>query len=181
MFYPLPIQTPIRRRFMFRRRLLRPRALPVANNIGGAGDDIIIISSGTVGPTGPTGPAGIQGPTGPTGAASAIAGPTGPTGPQGDPATISPVPVTIVTTTPYTVLPTDYFIGSTVLDGVIVMPTDPPTGTVYIVKDLTGTATNANPIVITNADTFDGSATAEIRTAYGSLTFIFNGTEWNII
>jgi hypothetical protein len=78
-------------------------------------------------------------------------------------------------------LPTDYFIGSTVLDGIIVMPTNPPVGTTYIVKDITGNATAANPIVIISGNTFDGATTAEIRTNYGSLTFVFNGTEWNII
>ena len=160
---------PILRRRGPVRRLVRR---PILGSIGGPGNDFIgTVISGGQGATGATGPAGPTGPTGPTGA-------TGPAGPLGS---VSPVPVTIVTTSPYPALDTDYFIGSTVLGGVIVLPTNPLIGTVFIVKDVTGQATNADPILITDSNTYDGSATAEIRTNYGSLTFVFNGTEWNII
>jgi hypothetical protein len=31
------------------------------------------------------------------------------------------------------------------------------------------------------ATTIDGAASSTINSAYGSSTFIFNGTEWNIV
>lgn len=150
-----------------RRSLPRP-----VSQFGGAGNDFFL--TGTLNVPGGPGATGATGPAGPQ-------GDVGATGPSGPPGLLSPVPVTIAETSPYIALSTDYFIGSTVLDGVIVLPTNPATGTTYIVKDITGTATNADPIVITNDNTFDGAATAEIQTNYGSLTFIFNGIEWNII
>ena len=146
-------------------------------SLGGNGNDVINIGNGATGATGPIGPRGATGATGVQGPVGA----SGATGPQGIPGTVSPVPVTIVTTSPYSALDTDYFIGSTVLDGIIILPTNPTTGTVYIIKDINGTATNSNPIVITDTNTYDGATTAEIRTNYGSLTLIFNGTEWNVI
>jgi hypothetical protein len=63
----------------------------------------------------------------------------------------------------------------------ITLPTGIP-GTVYIVKDCFGDAAN-NPITIqgTGGQLVDGSATATINTNFGSLTFIFDGTEWSIV
>jgi hypothetical protein len=54
-------------------------------------------------------------------------------------------------------------------------------GTVYVVKDCGGLAAT-NPITIqgTGGQLFDGAASAVINTNFGSLTFVFNGTEWNI-
>jgi hypothetical protein len=61
----------------------------------------------------------------------------------------------------------------------VVLPVS-PTGTVFIVKDAAGVA-SINPITVTaTASTIDGAASAIINTNYGSLTFIFNGIEWNI-
>lgn len=139
------------------------------------------------GPTGPTGPQGDAGPTGPTGP-QGDTGPTGPTGPQGDVGPTGPtgptgglvVPVTVVTTTPYLVLPTDYFIDVNVAGpSSLVFPVS-SAGTVYIVKDTSGAAA-VNPITITAATTIDGAPAAVINTNYGSLTFVFNGTEWSIV
>jgi hypothetical protein len=54
------------------------------------------------------------------------------------------------------------------------------TGKVFIVKDAAGVAA-INPITVTaTGANIDGAASAIINTNYGSLTFIFNGTEWNI-
>jgi hypothetical protein len=54
------------------------------------------------------------------------------------------------------------------------------TGKVFIVKDAAGVAA-INPITVTTTGAnIDGAASAVINTNYGSLTFIFNGIEWNI-
>jgi hypothetical protein len=128
-------------------------------NIGGSGNDIINIGGGGVGPPGPPGPPG----------------------PAGPPGTIGLVPVTDVATATYTALSTDYFLC--VLTNAPVTITLPTgiLGTVYIVKDCFGDAAN-NPITVqgTGGETVDGS-TATINTNYGSLQFVFNGTDWSIV
>jgi hypothetical protein len=89
--------------------------------------------------------------------------------------------VTDVATSSYTALSTDYFLC--VLTNAPVTITLPTgiLGTVYIVKDCFGDAAN-NPITIqgTGGETVDGS-TATINTNYGSLQFVFNGTDWSIV
>jgi hypothetical protein len=93
----------------------------------------------------------------------------------------SPVTVTQVTTTTYTALATDYFLCVDVAAPVtITLPTG-ILGTVYIVKDCDGDA-NTNPITIngTGGQLVDGS-TATINSPYGSISLIFNGTEWSIV
>lgn len=55
-------------------------------------------------------------------------------------------------------------------------------GQQFTIKDGLGLASPATPITITpTAGTIDGAATATINTPYGSLTFIYNGTQWLII
>lgn len=55
------------------------------------------------------------------------------------------------------------------------------TNTVFIVKDGKGDA-NANNITITPAaGNVDGSSTYVINANYGSATFVYNGTQWNVI
>jgi predicted dehydrogenase len=93
----------------------------------------------------------------------------------------SPVAVTNVTTPTYTALATDYFLCVDVAAPVtITLPTG-ILGTVYIVKDCDGDA-NTNPITIngTGGQLVDGS-TATINSPYGSISLIFNGTEWSIV
>jgi hypothetical protein len=120
---------------------------------GGAGNDIFYNSGGSVGPVGPVGPAG-----------GLI------------------VPVTLVTTTPFTPTQADYLLDINIVGASSVVLPVSPTGKVFIVKDI-----NSLPfpslITVTAASgaLIDGSATANIVTAYGSLTFIFNGTSWDII
>lgn len=92
--------------------------------------------------------------------------------------------VTDVTSTPYTVLSSDYFLAvkkaSTVA---ITLPTAPANGTRYEVKDVSGAA-GANAITISRggSDTIDGATTAVINTNYGALTFTYNtaNTIWLI-
>jgi hypothetical protein len=100
--------------------------------------------------------------------------------PSGNP---SPVTVTIVNTSPYIALPTDYNLAVTanaVIPASVILPAS-PLGTVYIVKDAAGVA-NINPITVSAiASTIDGSASATIDVPYGSITFIYNGIEWNVV
>lgn len=172
-FYPLPFRAPIRRRPVFRRApVVQPVAYP---SIGGAGNDIISINNGgTQGPPGPQGPAGPPGPQG-------IPGPQGPQGEAGPPGPAGGliVPVTTVESD-YLALPTDYFIA--VITGAPYTITLPvaPDGTVYIVKDVLGTAA-VNPITIVDNGFIDGSPSATINTNFGSLTFVANNGAWSIV
>lgn len=133
---------------------------------GGAGNDTINIGNGGGGPPGPPGPPGPQGPQ----------------GIPGQPGTLGVVPVTNVATATYTALSTDYFLC--VLTNGLVTITLPTgiLGIVYIVKDCFGDAAT-NPITIqgTCGQLVDGSATATINTNFGSLQFVFNGTDWSIV
>jgi hypothetical protein len=93
----------------------------------------------------------------------------------------SPVVVTDVTTPTYTALATDYMLCVLTNGPVtITLPTG-ILGTVYIVKDCFGDANN-NPITIqgTSGQLVDGS-TAIVNTPYGSISLIFNGTDWSIV
>lgn len=147
-------------RQVFRRPIYRQ---PVVNQFGGLGNDIFYNSGGGVGPPGPTGPAGPQ-------------------GIPGQPGTIGVVPVTLVTTSPFTPTLADYLLDVN-FDGAgsIVLPVS-PVGTVFIVKDVSGTAgVNTITVSATGGVLIDGSATALINTNYGSLTFIFNGIQWDIV
>ena len=94
----------------------------------------------------------------------------------------SPVTVTNVTTPTYTALPSDYFlcVDTSTTPVTITVPIG-ILGTVYVIKDCSGDA-NTNNITIqgTGGQLVDGS-TAIINTPYGSLSLIFNGTEWSIV
>jgi hypothetical protein len=55
-------------------------------------------------------------------------------------------------------------------------------GQEFTIKDGLGLASPATPITITaTAGTIDGAATAVINAPYGSLTFVYNGTQWLIL
>ena len=153
MFHNL-IHAPIRRF----RPVIKRIYYPVVNQYGGNGTDIFY-NSGGGGGVGPPGP-------------------PGPPGPAGNP---SPVTVTDVATATYTALSTDYFLC--VLTNAPVTITLPAgiLGTVYIVKDCFGAAAT-NPVTIqgTGGQLVDGS-TATINTNFGSLQFVFNGTDWSIV
>lgn len=92
----------------------------------------------------------------------------------------SPVPVTEVTTPTYTATVRDYFLCVDHAGLVTITLPFGVLGTVYIVKDCSGNAFSYPITIQGTAQTIDG-ATAEINTNYGSLTFIFNGTEWSIV
>jgi hypothetical protein len=93
----------------------------------------------------------------------------------------SPVSVTEVTTDEYTATEKDYLLCVD-YDGqvVITLPTG-ILGTVYAVKDCSGNASVAKPIIVQGtAQNVDGG-TSTINVPYGGLTFVFNGNEWSIL
>ena len=105
-------------------------------------------------------------------------GEPGPPGPPGNP---SPVAVTEVATAEYTALSTDYFLCVLVIAQVVITLPTGILGTVYIVKDCSGNASVASPIIIQGtAQNVDGG-TATINVPYGSVTLIFNGTDWSLV
>ena len=127
----------------------------------------------------------IRRPIAPVCSGSSIGGPgndiiiiSGIVGPAPSP---SPVPVTIVTQTPYTALSTDYMLAVDVAAAAVIQLPVSPTGTVFIIKDIDGDASVNNITVSGIGSTIDGSASALINVDYGSITLIFNGTEWNIV
>jgi len=141
-------------------------------------------SNGFTGSIGFTGSAGFTGSSGFTGSVGFTGsnGFTGSIGFTGSAALLSPVTVTDVATATYTALATDYFLCVlTVAPVTITLPTG-ILGTVYIVKDCGGLAAT-NPITVqgTGGQLVDGAASANVNTNFGSLTFIFDGTEWSIV
>jgi hypothetical protein len=55
------------------------------------------------------------------------------------------------------------------------------TGQTFIIKDGLGLASGLTPITITpTAGTIDGAVNATISAPYGSVTLIYNGTQWLI-
>lgn len=86
--------------------------------------------------------------------------------------------------TPITINGTDEVVSVQVPGPVAVAVTLPVgvTGRTYVVKDGLGLAAPATAITITPAaGTIDGAATATIDVPYGSITLIYNGTQWLIL
>lgn len=164
---PLSLFLPVRRRPAIFRRPVVPTAVPqiATSNFGGIGNDIINIGGGGVGPPGPPGPAGPPGPPGPPGPAGNLA---------------SNVPVTIISTTPFTANSAQYFLGVDVAGPVTLNLPVSVTGKVYVIKDIDGDATTNNINVVPAGTTIDGQANYVINLDYGSITVVFNGTEWNV-
>jgi hypothetical protein len=103
----------------------------------------------------------------------------GPPGPPGPPGTLV-VPIVLVNAN-YAALITDYFIGvNTNSSSVTIALPLASAGTTYVIKDYTGSA-NVNPISITAFNSIDNSTNALINTPYGSITLVFNSTDWSIV
>ncbi len=91
---------------------------------------------------------------------------------------------TNVSTTPYTVLSTDEFLGVNSSGGAITirLPNAPSTGRVYYIKDSTGSA-NTNAITVTTvggAVTIDGATSYSMNTQYAAISVLFNGSSYLI-
>ena len=92
----------------------------------------------------------------------------------------SPVPVTEVTTPTYTATIRDYFLCVDHAGLVTITLPFGILGTVYIIKDCSGNAFDYPITIQGTAQTVDGG-TAEINTNFGSISLIFNGSEWSIV
>lgn len=82
----------------------------------------------------------------------------------------------------YTTVPQD---GLILVDGnvtaTIVPLASPTTGQRHIIKDNAGTAAAHNITVTPSGKNIDGAASFVINTNFGSITIIFNATQWNIV
>lgn len=87
--------------------------------------------------------------------------------------------------TPVTVVAATDDIVSIQVPGPVAVAVTLPAGVLgqsFTIKDGLGLAAPATPITITpTAGTIDGAATATIDAPYGSLTFVYNGTQWLIL
>jgi hypothetical protein len=82
-----------------------------------------------------------------------------------------------VTTADYLVI-----INKTVPAATIVgLPATPTAGDTYIVKDGRGDAWLNNITVTPSAGTIDGLPSYVIGIGYGGVTFVYNGTQWNVL
>ena len=63
----------------------------------------------------------------------------------------------------------------------VTLPASPATGSAIIIKDGKGDALTNNITVSAAAGNIDGSTTQVINASYGARTFVYNGTEWNVI
>lgn len=103
--------------------------------------------------------------------------------------TASGSPVVFVTkitnsSSPYTVLSTDYFIAANSTAGAITvkLPNAPTEGQIYIIKDSFGTAASNNITVTTvgGTETIDGVTSFVMNTNYESVSLLFDGINWEI-
>jgi hypothetical protein len=87
--------------------------------------------------------------------------------------------------TPVTVVAATDNIVSIQVPGPVAVAVTLPAGVLgqqFTIKDGLGLAAPATPITITpTAGTIDGAATATVNAPYGSLTFVYNGTQWLIL
>jgi len=84
-----------------------------------------------------------------------------------------------IPTTSYQVKNTDFFIGANNSIS-INLPLAPPIGMVVVVADICNTASAGFPITITGSLVNIPASVSYITTASGSLSYIFNGTTWNV-
>jgi hypothetical protein len=94
--------------------------------------------------------------------------------------------VRVAVATPVTVSATTDDVISIQVPGPVPVTVNLPAGTTgktFTIKDGLGLASNPNPITITpaGADIIDGAANATITASYGSLTLVFDGTQWILI
>lgn len=91
---------------------------------------------------------------------------------------------TAVSSSPYVVLTTDYYLGVDCSGGAIQinLPNLPATGRVFVVKDKTGSAATHNITVTTVGGlvNIDGAATFVMNTAYESIQLMFNGSTYEV-
>ena len=83
-----------------------------------------------------------------------------------------------IPTISYQVTNNDFFIGAN-NSIAISLPLAPPIGMVVVVADVCNNASSGSPITIMGS-LVNGSAVSYISTASGSLSYVYNGTKWNV-
>jgi len=98
---------------------------------------------------------------------------------------IQTVAIRTAVATPITVVNATDDVSDVAVPGPVAVAVTLPAGVLgreFTIKDGLGLAAPATPITITpTAGTIDGAATAVINAPYGSLTFVYNGTQWLIL
>lgn len=83
---------------------------------------------------------------------------------------------------PYTTIPQDAVILVDTSSARTITPlASPATGQKHVIKDSVGSAASNNITITPSGKNIDGSASSTININYGSVTIVFNGTEWSII
>lgn len=83
---------------------------------------------------------------------------------------------------PYTTTPTDALIKVDTSSARTITPlASPTTGQVHIIKDTVGSAAANNITVTPSGKNIDGAASSIINVNYGSITIVYNGSEWSIV
>jgi hypothetical protein len=99
---------------------------------------------------------------------------------------VTALAVRVAVATPVTVSAITDEVISVQVPGPVAVAVNLPAGVlgqVFTIKDGLGLATPATPITINpaGADTIDGAATATINAPFGSLTLVYDGTQWILI
>lgn len=89
--------------------------------------------------------------------------------------------VTIVTTTPYAPNSEQCYLGVNVRRSSQIILSQQCTGKVYVVKDVSGQAFSSNITVVAPGSSIDGQPSYLLNTDYGSITLVYNGTEWSVV
>lgn len=90
--------------------------------------------------------------------------------------------VTAISSSPYVVLTTDVVILVDTVPMTVTLPASPVDGQTFIIKDRTGNAIGANSVTISgNGNNIDGNPSEDIKSKFGSITIIFEGSDWSII
>lgn len=83
---------------------------------------------------------------------------------------------------PYTTIPQDQLILVDTSSARTITPlASPTTGQRHIIKDNVGTAATNNITVTPSGKNIDGAASFIISTNWGSITIVYNGSEWSVI
>ena len=94
-------------------------------------------------------------------------------------------PVRVITgADPVTVTTADYLVVVNKTIGAatpVTLPASPAIGDTYIVKDGKGDAWLNAITVAPAAGTIDGAPNYVLSIGYGAITFVYNGTQWNVL
>jgi hypothetical protein len=151
----------------------------------GAGETITGQSGGALSPT--AGNWNIFG-NGATSSGTSTTGTNLVTNGSGSTLTISPTEAqfmtnrTVVSTTPYAVLATDYYLAVTTSSTAMTidLPAAPGTNRLFIIKDLSGNAATNNITLTPSSGTIDGQATYILNSNYQAIQLLFNGTNYEV-